>query len=319
MTLAHRFWICIALATGVAAPLAAGASAPQVKTQAPGYYRFFVGDIEVTALSDGTAPLPMDKLLKGIAPDKRDKAFRDAFLASPIETSFNAYLINTGSKLVLVDTGAGKFFGPTLGNLLSSLKASGYQPEQVDEIYITHMHPDHIGGLIVGDQRAFPNAVVRADKKESDYWVSKAHLDAAPANDKYGYQDALDALGPYIAADRFKPFDGDTELVPGVSAHPSHGHTAGHTTYVVESKGQRLALLGDLMHVAAVQFADPTVTIGFDTDADAARAERKKAFAEAAKGGYLIGAAHLAFPGVGHVRASGTGYVFVPLNYSGLR
>jgi len=319
MTFTHRIWTCLALAAGLAAPFAAGASAPQVKTQAPGYYRFMVGDVEVTALSDGTIALPMDKLLKGIAPDKRDKAFRDAFLTNPIETSDNGYLINTGTKLVLVDTGAGSFFGPTLGNLVANLKASGYQPEQVDEIYITHLHPDHIGGLISGDQRTFPNAIVRADKKDADFWVSQAHLDAAAADDKGFYKDALAAIGPYIAAGKFKPFDGPTELVPGISAHPSHGHTAGHTTYIVESKGQKLALWGDLMHMAAVQFADPSVTIGFDTDANAARAERGKAYADAAKDGYLVAGAHLSFPGVGHLRASGKGYVFVPLNYSSLR
>jgi glyoxylase-like metal-dependent hydrolase (beta-lactamase superfamily II) len=304
-----------------AALLGAGAhaAAPQVKTQAPGYYRFMVGDFEVTALSDGTVMLPMDKLLANIAPVRLENALKRAFLKEPVETSVNGYLVNTGSKLVLIDTGAGKLFGPTLGNLLANLKAAGYQPEQVDEIYITHMHPDHVGGLMSGDQRAFPNAIVRADQHEADYWLSQEHLDAAPKEDKGSYQGAMASLNPYVAAGRFKPFNGDTELAPGIRAVASPGHTAGHATYVVESNGQKLALWGDLMHAAAVQFADPSVTIHFDTDSKSAAAERKKAYADAAKQGYWVAGAHLAFPGIGHLRSNAGAYVFVPANYSSLR
>jgi len=116
-----------------------------------------------------------------------------------------------------------------------------------------------------------------------------------------------------------KPFEGNTELVPGVRSTTSYGHTPGHTTYVVESKGQKLVLIGDLMHNAAVQFPDPGVTIQFDSDSKAALAQRKAAFAEAAKQGYWMGAAHLPFPGVGHLRSEGKGYKFFPVNYSANR
>jgi glyoxylase-like metal-dependent hydrolase (beta-lactamase superfamily II) len=96
----------------------------------------------------------------------------------------------------------------------------------------------------------------------------------------------------------------------------AHGHTAGHTIYAVESKGQKLMLWGDLMHVAAVQFQHPEVTIQFDSDSKAAMAERKKAFADAAKQGYIVGVAHLPFPGLGHLRTDGKGYRFVPVDYT---
>lgn len=228
----------------------------------------------------------------------------------------NAYLINTGAKLVLVDAGAANLFGPTLGTVLANLKASGYQPEQVDEIHITHMHPDHVGGLMAGDKLAFPNATVRADKEDADFWLSQANMDAAPPDSKGFFQGAMASLKPYVALGKFQPFDGDTELTPGIKAMSSHGHTKGHTTYIVESKGQKLALWGDLMHVAAVQFADPSVTIKFDTDPKAAAMQRKKAFADAARHGYWVAGAHLAFPGVGHLRAENKGYSFVPANYS---
>lgn len=238
------------------------------------------------------------------------------FLKSPVETSFNAFLINTGSKLVLVDTGAGNLFGPTLGKLVTSLKAAGYQPEQVDEIYITHMHPDHVGGLGSADKAAFSNAIVRADKHDADYWLSKAKMETAPEDKKGFFQGAQAAVASYAGANRFQPFDGNTELVPGIRATSSYGHTPGHTSYVVESRGQKLVLIGDLMHAQFIQFDDPSVTIAFDSDEKAALASRKAAFADAAKQGYLIGAAHLPFPAMGHLRSSGKGYQFVPVNYS---
>jgi len=311
--------LAAAIATSLALIGTAHAGAPQVKTQAPGYYRMMVGDIEITALSDGTVALPMDKILMHTTPAKVGKALAAQGIALPAETSVNGYLVNTGTKLVLVDTGAAGLFGPTLGKLAANLKAAGYEPAQVDEIYITHMHPDHVGGLMNGEQIVFPNATVRADQKDVDFWFSKTNFAAAPDSAKGFFQGAMASLNPYMAAGKFKPFDGDTELVPGVRAHASHGHTAGHSTYVIESKGQKLVLWGDLMHVGAVQFADPSITIQFDTDQKAAALQRKAAFADAAKHGYLIAAAHLSFPGIGHVQAQGKGYQFTPVNYSSLR
>jgi glyoxylase-like metal-dependent hydrolase (beta-lactamase superfamily II) len=297
----------------------AHAAAPQVKTQAPGFFRMMLGDFEITALSDGTVALPVDKLLTRTTPAAVQKALARAGLSAPLETSVNGYLINTGAKLVLVDTGAAGLFGPTLGNLVANLKAAGYQPEQVDEIYITHMHPDHVGGLMAGEQLVFPNAVVRADQKDVDFWLSKTNFAAAPESAKGFFQGAMASINPYVAAGKFKPFAGDTELVPGVRAAASHGHTAGHSTYVVESQGKKLVLWGDLMHVGAVQFAAPAVTIQFDTDPKAAAAQRLRAFADAAKNGYFVAAAHLSFPGIGHLRAEGKGYAFTPVNYSGMK
>jgi glyoxylase-like metal-dependent hydrolase (beta-lactamase superfamily II) len=305
-----------ALAAAAFAVTAAHAAAPMVKAQAPGYYRMMLGDFEVTALSDGTASIEFEKLLTRTTPAQTKRAFSRAFLKDPVETSINGYLVNTGAKLVLIDVGAGTLFGPTVGGLVTSLKAAGYQPEQVDEIYITHMHADHVGGLVAEGKLVFPNAVVRADKRDADYWLSQKTLDAAPKDEKGFVEGAQASFNPYAAAGKLKTFDGATELVPGISAVAAYGHTPGHTIYVVESKGQKLVLWGDLMHVAAVQFPNPAVTIKFDTDSNAAAVQRKKGFADAAKGGYWVAAAHLPFPGVGHLRSEGSGYVFVPANYS---
>jgi glyoxylase-like metal-dependent hydrolase (beta-lactamase superfamily II) len=299
--------------TLTAAPAFAGA--PLSTAVAPGYYRVMLGDFEVTALSDGTVGLDTDKLLAN-KPAETLKSLKKYHLSAPTETSVNAYLINTGSKLVLIDTGAAKLFGPTLGRLANSLKAAGYQPEQVDEIYITHMHGDHVGGLMDGDKLAFPNAIVRADKSESDFWLSEAAMAKAPTEAQGSFKAAMISVGPYVKAGKFKAFEGETELVPGVKARPAHGHTPGHSTYVIESKGQKLVLMGDLMHVASVQFENPSITIAFDSDSKAAMPERKKAYADAARNGYMIGFAHVSFPGLGYVRAEGKGYVWMPVNYS---
>lgn len=292
------------------------ANAPFAKGQAPGWFRMPLGDFEVTALSDGTAALPVDKLLTNTTAAKVDAALGKAYLKSPVETSFNAYLINTGAKLVLIDTGAGGLFGPTLGKLVTNLKASGYKPEQVDEIYITHMHTDHVGSLVANGKLVFPNATVRAAKAEGDQFLTQESLDKAPEAAKENVKSVQSMVNPYATAGKYKPFEGKTELVPGVTAVPTVGHTNGHTIYVVESKGQKLVLWGDLMHVASVQFPDPSVTIQFDTDSKKAAAERKKAFAEAAKQGYFVGVAHLPFPGIGQLRADGKGYRWVPVNYT---
>jgi glyoxylase-like metal-dependent hydrolase (beta-lactamase superfamily II) len=307
--------VTLAACMGVAAiPFPVQAEAPMLKTQAPGWYRAMVGDIEVTVLSDGTLPLTPAQLLKA-DPNRINADLRKNFLGAQVETSVNAFLINTGAKLVMVDAGTGGLFGPSLGKLLDNLRASGYRPEQVDEVYITHLHPDHVGGAAANGVPNFPNATLRADKRDVDYWLSEANMNAAPEGSRGFFRGAMAAVKPYQDAGRLRPFEGGGELVPGVRAQSTYGHTPGHTIYVVESKGEKLVLWGDLMHVAAVQFADPSVSIAFDTDSPPAAQHRQAAFADAAKGGHLVGSAHLSFPGIGRLAAEGQGYRFVPINY----
>jgi glyoxylase-like metal-dependent hydrolase (beta-lactamase superfamily II) len=315
--------ILAAAAALAALPLLPGtalAEAPMVKTQAPGYHRVMVGDFEVTALLDGTMKLPVVKLLTNVKPQELAAALKRGFLREQVETSVNAYLVNTGSKLVLIDTGVGALFGGK-PLLLDNLRAAGYKPEQVDEVYITHMHGDHVGGLMAGTALAFPNATLRIDKADTEFWLSEAVMNRAPENVRDFFKGAMASVNPYVAAGKLKTFEGETELVPGVHAMPTHGHTPGHTIYRIESKGQTLVLWGDLMHVAAVQFDNPNVTIQFDINSKKAMEQRRKAFAEAASKGWLVGVAHVSFPGLGHLRANpgGKGYTWVPLNYSTLK
>jgi glyoxylase-like metal-dependent hydrolase (beta-lactamase superfamily II) len=297
---------------------ASQAAAPLARSQAPGFYRLMLGDIEITALSDGVFDLQTNELLTDTTPSTA-RLLTDSFHEQAVPTSVNAYLVNTGSHLILVDSGAAKLFGPTLGGLLANLAASGYRPEQVDTVLITHMHPDHIGGLMSDGRMVFPNATLLVEQKEADYWLSAAAREAAPAERKAFFDGAVACVGPYASAGRFKPFVGPANLLPGIRAIPAPGHTPGHTLYAVESKGQRIVFWGDLMEVASVQFVEPTVTIAFDSDGHEAVRQRMRAYEEAARGRYLVAGAHLPFPGIGHLRSEGHGYSWVSIDYNTMR
>lgn len=311
--------LAVSLLTLLATSTTAVAETPQALSASPSYSHAMIGTVEVTALSDGTVDLPVDELLAGTTPEAVAAVLDAAFLELPLETSDNAFLVNTGEALILVDAGAGTLFGPTLGHLMESLAAAGFEPSQVDHVVLTHMHPDHVGGLLAGAGMAFPEAIVHASQAEAEAWLDEAKLAAAPEESRPFFEGPIAALAPYIAAGRFEPIAGDVEIAPGVRSVSIPGHTDGHLGVWVESEGEALLVWGDVVHVAAVQFADPAVTIAFDSHADEAASERAALFEDAATRGYLVAGAHLPFPGWGHVRAAGDAYEWLPLPYSALR
>ncbi len=300
---------------------ASWAAAPLQKFQAPGFYRMMLGQFEVTVLHDGAIDLEPGKLLTNTTAPQVEKALDAAFQGAVTPTSVNAFLINTGEKLVLIDSGVGSSgaLGPGLGQMLQNLVASGYQPGQVDEVYFTHVHPDHVGGLLAPGGEAFPNAVIRLDRRELAYWTDAERAKQAPEGQHPFFQMAVSALKPYQDAGRIKPFEGSVELVPGIRAISAPGHTLGHTVYDVESEGRHMRVWGDVMHVGAIQFAQPQVTIAFDTDSPAAAKTRAQVFAQVAEERTLVAAAHLPFPGLGHLRRMGAVYEFIPYPYGGVK
>lgn len=285
--------------------------------QAFGVYRYRVGDFQVTALSDGTVPQDLHALLTNTTPSQTDGLLDHAFLANPVEASINAFLVDTGTRLVLVDTGSGALFGPGYGGkLLSNLKAAGYGPEQITDILLTHIHTDHSGGLVNGGQIVFPNAIIHVGKPDVDLFLDPAHIGGVDGYDKQYFEQAVQTVGPYVKAGKVVPFTGVTQLFPGIKAIPTPGHTPGHSFYRFESKGESIEFIGDIAHVAAVQFSKPKIAILYDVSPKDAVAQREKQFAIAASQHELVAGAHLPFPGLGHIRAEGgNGFSFVPVEY----
>nr|WP_228893261.1 MBL fold metallo-hydrolase [Pseudoduganella aquatica] len=304
------------------APLAppAQAGAPQVRSQAPGYYRMMLGDFEITVLSDGTHAFPIDTVMNNITPAQIGRGLDDAGLAQPLQGSISAFLINTGSRLILVDAGAGALYGDCCGKLLEHLRAAGYKPEQVDTVLLTHLHKDHAGGVMRQGAAAFPNAVLRMAQGEAHYWLSASAQAAAPEFLRSFFDSARAAVAPYQAAGRFQPYAAFGQLEPGVRALPAPGHTPGHAAYLVESRGRQLLVWGDIVHVAPLQFPHPEATVKYDSDAADAQRQRRALLDMAASQRMVVGAAHIAFPGLGRIGAPGgasPGYRWLPVNYEG--
>ncbi len=287
-----------------------------MKTQAPSIYQFELGNFEIAALSDGTVPQDLYTLLTNTNPGKIDSLLHRSFLTNPVETSINVFLINTGDNRVLVDTGAGELFGPKLGGRLqSSLKTVGYAPDEIDVVLLTHIHTDHSGGLVENGQLMFPTATVYVGKPDVDFWLNHANVERAQPNSRKSFEGAIKTVEPYLAAGKLKPFSGETVILPGITARPTPGHTPGHSCYLVESGSESIEFWGDILHFPSVQFPHPEATVVYDVDPNAAVAQRAAQFADVEKSRRLVAGAHLPFPGVGHIRAEGKGYAWVPMDY----
>ena len=303
-----------ALAAAVAPGLArsAAAAVPPAGAQAPGYYRLRVGGLEVTALLDGHLEIPpaMFSLPAADAAELLRAAFRPD---GPIRTPVNAFAVNTGERLYLVDSGTAGGFAPGVAHLPEALAAAGLPPEAVDAVILTHLHVDHAGGLVRDGKAVYPNAQIVVADAEAAFWLDEAIEAKAPDEAKPFFAIAQASLAPY--GDRVTRLSqGTAEAAPGFEVTPLPGHTPGHTGYVIGQGTDRLWLWGDIVHSAALQFPRPEATIAFDTDRAAAAASRGLAFDRAANERLLVAGVHLPFPGLGYVTrgADGQGYRFVP-------
>jgi glyoxylase-like metal-dependent hydrolase (beta-lactamase superfamily II) len=276
--------------------------------QVPGIYRRRIGDIIVTALSDGyfiteremTRNLPREELAQALR-----SAFRDTVIFS-----VNAFLIQAQGRTCLLETGSGNYLGPTLGHLIANMRAAGVAPAEVDTVLLTHMHPDHSAGLtdMTTGARHFPNAELVVHENEPRHWFDDAAM--ARASDLYKhlhFQMTREQTRPYF--DRMRTFTAG-EAFPGVTAIPSHGHTPGHTSFLIASRNESLLVWGDTIHIPEVQFARPEVAMVPDTDPDAAVASRRRLLDMAAQERLLVTGMHMHFPGFGHVARDGGAYRF---------
>lgn len=295
---------------------------PILRNQAPGFFRYALGNLVVTALYDGYVTLdPMS--LSGITDEERKSDLARQLLptSGALDTSVNAFLIHNGERLILIDAGSAHFAGPSMGRLLDNIAAAGYKPEDVDTILLTHMHPDHIGGIINDKGEAlFVNATVWAHKDDADFWLDNDHAATLAEDQRPFFTIAQDAAAPYIASDRFKTFVQGDDLIPElVSVVDAQGHTPGHTAFMVTSAGDKMLFWGDISHLPSIQLPHPGATIELDVYPEMAIASRERVLAASAEEGYVIGAAHLPFPGIGRVRKDiAIGYAWVSVEYAAL-
>ncbi|WP_249418523.1 MBL fold metallo-hydrolase [Citrobacter freundii] len=309
------------LVAGVPVFNAAAQSTVQQEAQVPGFYRYQVGDAVVTAVYDGYINLSTS-LLKGIEAKDIQTLLAKMFQEEGkegVQTAVNAYLVKMNNELVLIDSGAAKCFGPTMGNIVDNIRAAGYKPEDVKTVLLTHMHPDHICGLITADGKAaFPNATVVVSQDEKDFWLNPKIAAAASDEHKPFFKMAQDSVAPYQARGAFRTFKSGENVIPGIDSLATPGHTPGHASFMLKSAGKEMLIWGDIVHAHAVQFANPKVSIEFDTDSKKAVATRKATFEKAAKEKWLVAGAHLPFPGIGHIRHDAQGYAWVPVEYAPL-
>lgn len=305
-----------ALAWPSSAALARPASRPAMLgagKQGAGYYRFTVGTVEGTVLSDGfgAIPGPHPMIAPEATKEELGKVLHDAFQPedkAPIE--FNPVLFKMGGEYVLIDAGSGGDGKGTTGWVRDNLIASGVKPEQVTAVIVTHGHGDHIGGLLTTEkQPAFPNAKIFINKAEHDFWTGAAEMpnSRAPAEQRKGMAAAakatLEALKGKL--ELVKPGD---KVMSGVELVDSAGHTPGHLCVSIDAGGQKLFVLADLAHNPVAMFHNPDWTIAFDTDPKMAAAARKKIFPMLAADRARVLAYHLPWPGFGHIGKHGDGY-----------
>ena len=240
----------------------------------------------------------------------------DPHMLDVVDTGF---LVNTGRQLILIDAGAGAWWGGgALGRLAGSLRRAGYAPEDVDLVLVTHLHSDHVGGLTTQDgKRVFPNADVYVAKAESDFWLSPEIGAKAPKDAQPFFQSAQAIAAPYIEAGKWHTFSGSEQIVDGMQLVPLPGHTPGHTGYEFSSKGQRILFWGDIVHAQRVQLQHPEVTSTFDIDQTAAAATRQQLLPKLASEDVLIAVPHSSFfPPLGRLRKEGSGYSWVPVVFT---
>jgi glyoxylase-like metal-dependent hydrolase (beta-lactamase superfamily II) len=289
-------------------------AAPPLQATTPAdFYEFQFGDFLVTALLDGFKPRKPAAIATD--PNEVKKHLERHRIDEAVMASYNVFLINTGSKLLLVDAGTGDMLGENGGYLVDSLRAAGHQPEQIDAVLITHFHPDHINGLVSDGELVFPNADVFCDERESEYWLDEDQEAKAPEAARERFNQIQSILAPVVESERLKPFPSSSDLFPGVSASTAPGHSPGHTAYLVESGGQTLLFWGDTVHIEQAQFANPELTVKFDWDQGAAAKRRLYFLILADRHGWVIASPHISFPGLGKVIEEETGYRWIPVPY----
>ncbi|MEX1829725.1 MBL fold metallo-hydrolase [Luteibacter sp. CQ10] len=274
-------------------------------------YRF--GSITVTALCDGQFALATHDVLRaGQGP--LDVLLGQARLDDIVPSHVNAFLIDDGKHRTLIDVGAGDLQDDTLGQMQARLEAAGHGVDDIDTILLTHLHPDHIGGLTRRGEAVFPRATVHVAGDEARFWMGESARDDVDASVVATFAHARTILRPYMDAGRYRTFEPRATWHGYLRAEALAGHTPGHTGYRLRMDTGDVIFCGDLFHVAGVQLADPSVTVRYDSHPAQAHSAREAFLAKACARGDLVAAAHAPFPGIGSVARGARGYAWIPLS-----
>jgi glyoxylase-like metal-dependent hydrolase (beta-lactamase superfamily II) len=306
-----------AVATFGAGTTSAMAEAPSAADrQAPGIYRYKIGTFELTALYDGIWYRPItDTFIRNAPFAEVEQALDTAFMPhDKLTTPFTTLIVNTGKKVVLIDTGTGGQISPTAGMIGANLAAAGIAPKSVDQIVISHFHPDHINGIKDKDNAlVFPNAEIMVPEAEWSYWMDDANMNAAPADQRLTFLNQRRIFSDIAKnVTRYPP---GAEATSGIETLPAPGHTPGHTVFAIHSDDQSLLVLSDTAQHPAIFARHPDWQAAFDVDGEQAVATRKKLFDRAAADRMLVTGYHFPFPACGHLIKTATGYEHVPLEW----
>ncbi len=320
-TLSRRsFLTTSALAAGGAAlARPAGAAAPLSDAQGPGVSRYRLGDYQLTALYDGTWFLPIDdKFVRNASGAAVNKALAEAFLApSVVPISFTALLVNTGSKLVLIDTGTAGQITDTAGFMNANLAAAGIDPSAIDTILISHFHPDHIDGIKTKDgDKVFANAEILVPEPEWKFWMDDGNMSRATGAVHRYFLNARRIFKDI--ANEVRPFEPGAEVAPGIVSVPAFGHTPGHTAFAIHSGKQSMLAMSDTAREPWLFVRHPEWQPSYDMDGPLAAKTRNDMLDRAAADRMLVEAYHFPFPACGHMVKTQTGYELVPVMWQPL-
>ena len=316
----HLLAGCTAFAAAsLAAPVVPRAAAPPAGRQAPGIYRYKVGTYECTSVNDGANVFAMpNNWVRNVPNEQALAAAEAAYMPKGmVRVPFNPQLINTGSKLVLIDCGLGSTPNPNVGHLVRNLQAAGIDPKAVDAVIMSHLHPDHTNGIRAADgSMAFPNAEIMVPAKDWEFWMSAENAAKFEPNAMMkGYFANVRKVYAGIE-DKVTKYDWGKEVAPGITALDTSGHTPGHTAFAVASGNSRVLIQSDVTNIPELFLRNPDWHVAFDIDAPKAVQTRRRFYDMASAEKALVIGFHFSFPAMGYVEKDGAGYRLVPVAWN---
>jgi glyoxylase-like metal-dependent hydrolase (beta-lactamase superfamily II) len=330
MTELNRRTVLAGAAAATAAALSAStaipparAAAPAAGKQAPGFYRYKVGDYEVTVVTDGVNRFKLpDNFVGNVSKDEVNAALAAAYLEKDMmAVPYSPIVVNTGSRLIVIDTGTGEAnltaSKGSAGQFQANLAAAGIDAKAIDTVIISHYHGDHVNGLLKADNTlAFPNAEILVPAAEHKFWMDDGEMSRAPAGRMEGLFKNNRRVFSGEILKRVKTYEAGKEIAPGITSVATYGHTPGHTSQVIASGSSKVYVQADVTNVPFLFVRNPGWHLVFDQDPKAAEETRRKVYDMLVAEKLMVQGFHYPFPAMAHVEKSATGYREVPVPWS---